>query len=409
MAFQRTTAINKILALKKPTRVIPGGTSSGKTHGIIPVLINRAASEKLKITVINETIPAAKDGPVEIFKMVMQETGRWFDSHWIGNPLEYTFGNGSKIQFKSFDSVGKAKASGKRDILFINEANHIPYKIADALMIRSNEVYIDYNPDNEFWVDEIVIPDPDTDFLRLTYHDNEAIPHQLLKKILQKKELAFFDSSLPFELLFDSRNIKNDYWANWCKVYIYGMTGKLEGTIFQNWSEIDQVPPEARLVAYVLDWGYSNDPTALVAIYEWNQKYVLDEIIYEEGLTNGDIANRFNSLGCDKSVRIIADSAEPKSIAELKKRGLKVVPAEKGSDSVRFGIDKMQETEFLITKRSVNVKDEFRRYKWATDKLGNVLNVPIDYFNHAIDAIRYFFTSKPKRRAPKRSRVIDRK
>ena len=115
--FIRTTAINKILALKQPTRVIPGGTSSGKTHGIIPVLIDRAARDKVKITVVNETIPAAKDGPVEIFKTIMEETGRWIESHWIRNPLEYTFGNGSKIQFKSFDSVGKAKASGKRDIL----------------------------------------------------------------------------------------------------------------------------------------------------------------------------------------------------------------------------------------------------------------------------------------------------
>jgi phage terminase large subunit len=395
--FKRTTAINKILALKEPTRVIPGGTSSGKTHGIIPVLIDRAAREKLKITVVNETIPAAKDGPVEIFKTVMQETNRWIESHWIRNPLEYTFGNGSKIQFKSFDSVGKAKASGKRDILFINEANHIPYKVAEALMIRSNEVYIDYNPDNEFWVDEVVLNEPDVDFLRLTYHDNEAIPPQLLKKILQKTNLAFFDPDGDWK---DPKNVKSEYWANWCRVYILGEIGKLEGVVFDNWEEIEQIPPDAKLVSLVLDWGYSNDPTALVAIYKWNQHYILDEEIYEVGLTNREIANLVKSKGLQRH-QIIADSAEPKSIKELNRLGLKVRPAQKGKDSIMFGIDKMQEQSFLVTKRSINIKDEFRRYKWAKDKIGNVLNKPIDSFNHAIDAIRYFFTSKPKAKAPK--------
>lgn len=395
--FQRTTAINKILAMKQPTRVIPGGTSSGKTHGIVPVLIDRAAKEKLKITIVNETIPAAKDGPVEIFKTVMQETNRWIESHWIKNPLEYTFGNGSKIQFKSFDSVGKAKASGKRDILFLNEANHIPYSIAEALMIRSNEVYIDYNPDNEFWVDEVVLKEPEVDFLRLTYKDNEAIPEPLLKKILQKTTLAFFDPEGDWS---DPKNVKSEYWANWCRVYILGETGKLEGVVFSNWSEIEQVPPDAKLVSLVLDFGFTNDPTALVAIYKWNNSYILDEEIYETGLTNRDIANMVKYKGL-QHVWIIADSAEPKSIQELRTHGLKVRPAEKGKDSVMFGIDKMQEQTFFITKRSINIKDEFRRFKWAKDKVGNVLNKPIDAFNHAIDAIRYFFTSKPKAKAPK--------
>ena len=402
--FQRTTAINKILALKKSTRVIPGGTSSGKTHGIIPVLIDRAAKSKVKITVVNETIPAAKDGPVEIFKTVMEETNRWIESHWIRNPLEYTFGNGSKIQFKSFDSVGKAKASGKRDILFINEANHIPYKIAEALMIRSSEVYIDYNPDNEFWVDEVVMHEPDVDFLRLTYKDNEGIPPNLLKKILQKTELAFFDSNKDWK---DPKNIKSEYWSNWCRVYILGETGKLEGVVFDNWSEIEQVPPEAKLQSLVLDWGYSNDPTALVGVYKWNDSYILDEEIYEQGLTNSDIGRMVISKGL-KSTNIIADSSEPKSIAELNKLGLKVTGALKGKDSVMFGINKMQEQKFLITKRSINIKDEFRRYKWAKDRVGNTTNKPIDNFNHAIDAIRYFFTSKPKRRAPRSNAPVKR-
>ena len=134
-------------------KVVQGGTSAGKTYGIVPIAIDKATkTPRLKMTIVAETVPAVKDGAVTIFKDVMMDTGRWVESRWISNPMQYTFANGTVLQFKAFDTIGKAKAAGKRDWLFLNEANHIHFEIADALMIRSKETWIDYNPDNELWV-----------------------------------------------------------------------------------------------------------------------------------------------------------------------------------------------------------------------------------------------------------------
>lgn len=393
--FKRTTAINKILQMKARKRVVQGGTSAGKTYAIIPVLIDRALkSPRLKITVVAETLPAVKEGALDIFINIMNDTNRWVDSNWNASSLTYTFGNKTRIQFKSFDTVGKAKGSGKRDILFINEANCISFEIADALMIRSKETYIDFNPDNEFWVHTEVLPEPNSEFLLLTYEDNEGLPPETLEDMLIKKLKAFHDCSLPNDLLFDPKNIKSGYWANWWKVYGLGQVGNLEGVIFTNWDEIETIPPEAKLVGYGLDFGYTNDPTTLTAIYEMNDERYFDELIYEVGLSNSQIANKCKDIGITEY--IYADSAEPKSIDEIKSRGIKIKGAIKGADSVKFGIQEMQDKPFHITKRSVNLKAELNKYKWAKDKDGKPLNEPIDAWNHCIDGIRYFFQTRKK-------------
>ena len=196
--FVRTTAINKIRAMKARKKVIQGSTGAGKTHGLIPVVaIDRAAKEpNIKITVVAETVPAVRDGCSDIFKTVMQETNRWIEDHWVGNPMEYTFSNGTRVQFKSFDTVGKAKAAGKRDILILNEANHIPYAIADALMTRSRETYMDFNADEEFWAHTEVLTEPNSELLELTYLDNEALPEEILEELMIKKSKAFHDPEL---------------------------------------------------------------------------------------------------------------------------------------------------------------------------------------------------------------------
>ncbi len=384
-------------------KVIQGGTSAGKTYAIIPILIDRCAKEpKLKVTVVAETIPAVKDGAVDIFKTIMQGTGRWVDSRWLGNPMQYTFANGSRIQFKAFDTVGKAKASGKRDILFINEGNHIPYPIADALMIRSKEVYIDYNPDEEFWAHTEVLTEPNSDFLQLTYKDNEALPPETLEDLLIKRNKGFFNSDLQVPELLQESNIKNKYWANWWKVYGLGMVGTLEGVIFQNWSIVESIPQGAKLVGYGMDFGYTNDPSTLIAVYKFNNKLITDELIYEKGMTNDRIAKRMKDLlGISKNDFVFADSSEPKSIAEINAYGFNVKAVTKGKDSINFGIGILQEYEIEVTARSINLIKELRKYAWDKDKEGNRLNRPIDEFNHAIDGLRYLAMMKLSKNQPK--------
>jgi len=368
--FKRTTAINKMLKMTARKKVIQGGTSAGKTYGIIPILIDKAIkNQRIKISVVAETLPAVKEGALDIFKQVMYDTNRWIEDNWNASSLTYTFGSGSRIQFKSYDSVGKAKSSGKRDILFLNEANHIAFDIADALMIRSKETWIDFNPDNEFWVHTEVLTEPNSEFLLLTYYDNEACPKETIEDLELKKQKA----------------LTSDYWANWCRVYIDGEIGNLEGVIFNNWKTINEIPKEARLLGYGLDFGYTNDPTSIIEVYLYNGQRILNEICYQKGLSNSQIAKYITTkLPC------YCDSAEPKSIDELKSYGVRAYAVTKGSDSINFGIQVMQEQDYLVTSKSVNLTKELRKYAWDKDKKTNEkLNKPIDNYNHAIDATRY--------------------
>lgn len=346
--------------------VIQGGTSAGKTYAIIPVLINMALSEpRLKITVVAETLPAVKEGALDIFKDVMLDTGRWIDPKWNASNLTYTFGNKSKIQFKSFDTVGKAKSAGKRHVLFLNEANHIPFEIADALMIRSTKkTFIDFNPDNEFWVHTEVLTEPNSEFLLLTYLDNEACPPETIEDLEIKQSKAYFD---PAGNLDDEKNIKSAYWANWWRVYGLGLIGRLQGVVLPNWSEVDGIPADAKLLYNGIDFGFSISKFASIDIYQWNGAYLLDELVYETGLTNPQAAAKMKEAGY-KRQRAYCDYAEPKSIKELKDAGINAFPCESKTDIYDYAIQKLNDREFFVTKRSVNTKEELMEWVWDEEK-----------------------------------------
>ena len=318
----------------------------------------------------------------------MKQTGRWNESGWIGNPMEYTFVNGSRIQFKSFESEGKAKASGKRDILFINEANHVPFPIADALMIRSKETYIDYNPDQRFWAHTELMDEHNSEFLVLTYEDNEALPAETLEDLLIKRSKAFVD---PNGDLQDPDNVISSHWANWWRVYGLGLTGKVEGLILTGWETIKHVPGDARALGWGLDFGYTNDPTAMVSAYHYNGFPIFHEEFYRKGLTNPKIADLIKETQL-QHLSGIADSAEPKSISEIRENGVNIRGVKKGADSIKFGIDVLQENKFYVTETSLNLIRELRSYMWEKEKGTNeFINKPANgQEDHAIDAIRYF-------------------
>jgi phage terminase large subunit len=364
-------------------RVVQGGTSGGKTHGIIPIEIDYCIKHpKTLTTFVAESIPAVKSGCVKIFKDVMEDTKRWRQDSWLGSPMQYTFSNGSIIEFKSFPNIGTAKAAGKRDRLFLNEANHIPFLVADALMIRSRETWIDFNPDNEFWAHTETLQEPNSEFLLLTYLDNESCPEETIQDLEIKMGKAFYDVNKDWN---DKKNIKNEYWANWCRVYVKGEIGNLEGVIFNNWQQIDNLPPEARLLGYGLDFGYSNDPTAIVEVYKYNDKRILNQICYEKGLSNKQISTFITT-----NMPCYCDSAEPKSIRELQDYRINAYGVTKGKDSINYGIQIIQDCEYLVTSSSLNLITELRKYAWAKDKVTNEKqNKPIDNWNHAIDAWRY--------------------
>jgi len=372
MSFQTTTAQSKIARLRKRIRIVQGGTSSSKTFSIIPLLISYAIENPMsEISIVSESIPHLKRGAIKDFQKIMILCDLYKDSQFNKSDLKYRFKNGSYIEFFSVDQPDKLRGA-RRDILFVNECNNIDFESYQQLSVRTKKfIYLDYNPTNEFWVHTELMNDKDTDFVVLTYKDNEALDKAIVKEIEKAKEKAKTSS----------------YWDNWWKVYGLGQLGSLEGVIFNNWQIIDNIPTEATLLGFGLDFGFSNDPSSLIAVFQYNDKIICDERIYATGLLNSDIIRLMNH---DKRLPIWADSAEPKSIEEIRRAGFNIKSVEKGKDSIVYGISVLQDKDILVTKPSINLIKELRSYSWDTDKAGKKLNKPIDDFNHAIDALRYF-------------------
>ncbi len=185
------------------------------------------------------------------------------------------------------------------------------------------------------------------------------------------------------------------YWANKWQVYGLGNVGSLVGAVFNNWEIIDEIPKEARLRSGGLDFGFTNDPTAVVSVYEWNGYKILDEEVYATELNNATIKDKIKASALSEA-SIYCDSAEPKSIADLKKMGIRAIGVDKGNDSIRFGIELMQRNKYLVTRRSKNLINNLRNYVWEVDRNGKPTNKPVDKHNHTIDAIRYEEMGKGK-------------
>jgi phage terminase large subunit len=367
--FLRTTSTNKILKLKKRVRIIQGGTSAAKTYGILSVLIARASAiHGLEVSVVAESIPHLRRGALKDFIKLMKWMGKWHEAQFNKSLLTYQFLNGSSFEFFSADDSSKLRGA-RRDVLYINECNNVTFESYNELAIRTKKaVYLDFNPANEFWVHTELKDEQDSDFLILTYKDNEALDNSIVQQI-EKNRLKAETSA---------------YWANWWRVYGLGEIGMLEGVIFSNWKTIDILPKEANLIGIGLDFGYTNDPTAIIEIYNYNGQRIINELKYQTGMLNSDIANAL-----PKHVPVYADSSEPKSIEEIKRYGITIKGVTKGKDSINYGIDVMQRNEYLVTSNSTNLIKELRAYCWDTDKQGTRLNKPIDTNNHAIDALRY--------------------
>lgn len=369
-----TTALKKLDKLTKRIRAVCGGTAASKTISIIQILIDKAQTDKTPTltSITSESMPHLKRGCIRDFLNIMEEHNYFDPDRWNKSDFTYTFETGSKIEFFSLDMPHKVRGP-RRQRLFINEANNIPLETFDQLEVRTeDEIWLDWNPTVEFWFYTDIQPKrDDIDFVTLTYLDNEGCPKSVVESIERRKDNK-----------------------NWWLVYGLGQLGEVEGKIYKDWAIIDDIPHEARLERYGLDFGYSNDPTAIVAIYRYNGGFILDEIAYQKGLSNKEISDILQN---QPKVLVIADSAEPKSIDEIKLYGINILPSSKGQGSVSHGIQWVQDQRISVTKRSVNIIKEYRNYMWKTDKDGKILNVPDVLYDHSMDAVRYGLTDlKPE-------------
>lgn len=356
--------------MTKRIRIVQGGTSASKTISILLYLIALAQGDKTPTltSIVSESFPHLKRGVIRDFKNILQGHHYWKDDLWNATDSTYTFETGSKIEFFSSDNADKLRGA-RRDRLFMNEANNMTFDAFEQLEVRTKEfVFIDYNPTTEFWSFTEVEKRSDTEKIILTYKDNEALSKEIVDSIEQRRDRV-----------------------QWWNVYGLGLLGETETRIYKGWQIVDNIPFEARLERYGLDFGYTNDPSSIVAIYYYNGGYILDEIVYDKGLTNKQLGDAINTQ--EVKVLVIADSAEPKSIDEIRTYGITILPSKKGQGSVLQGIQYVQQQNISVTKRSLNVIREYRNYVWTTDKDGKIINEPDHMYSHSMDAIRYGFSS----------------
>ena len=364
-----TTAIKKMSALKKRNKVIQGGTWAGKTYGILIILIDKAIKNKGKrITVVSETIPAVK-GSLKDFKNILMTTNRWDFNLFNGTDRCYSFTNGSVIEFKAFDDVSKAEAEGKRDILFLNEAPYIAFNIAWSLIGRtSDEVWYDFNPRWSSWIHDEIIPSADTDFIILKPEDNQALPEQIKQIHLEARIKAK----------------TSEYWKNWCRVYLDGEIGSIEGLVFPDIELIDEFP--GMKYEYGMDFGWTA-PSTLIKTAITDDSIYIHELFYRSQMNEQDFIQELANV--KKTDKINADSEDQRMINYLFTKGYNIHSAKKGKGSVEFGIGFLQGKKIHITKQSVSTIKEFRNLMYAKDKEGNIVRGKYEGEDHSIDAVRY--------------------
>jgi phage terminase large subunit len=385
--YKYSKAYFKILDLivsnpKETVFVIRGGQGASKTISILELLIQSLLSSTKEVSVLSSELAKMKRTVIRDYKKICKDWGVIKnESDFNKSESKHEYENDSYLDFLGADvnDVGKGF---RRDIVYINEADKMDIDTAVQFISRAKLTIIDYNPDSLFWGDDYI---NENNFITLTFEDNEYLSQSEVDSILDYKTKGFYNPNLPFELLFKDENIKNSYWANKWRVYGLGMVGSLDGVVFDNWKQIDNLPINARLIGYGLDFGYTNDPTSIIEVYKYNDTRILNEICYNKGLSNSQISKYITTkLPC------YCDSAEPKSIDELKSYGVNAYAVTKGNDSINFGIQVMQKENYLVTKNSINLINELQKYTWAKDKkTGLKLNKPIENFNHAIDAVRY--------------------
>ncbi|WP_431137469.1 PBSX family phage terminase large subunit [Psychroserpens mesophilus] len=376
--YKTTTSFEKIVTLQKPVRIVQGGKGCSKTISILQLFIFLAMSERknLILSIVAESLPNLKSGALRDFDKLLKSMGLYSKFKINHTDKTYTFGS-NVIEFFSVDGES-SRLGSRRTHLYINEADNIKFSTYLELQGRTSEFTIlDFNPRRKFWAHTELKGQEHVDFLQLNYTHNEYIPKGELESILWYRKKA---------------ETGNPFWVNKWRVLGLGELGIADGVIFENWTEIKELPQGAKYLGAGLDFGYSNDPTAITKIYKYEDKIILVESLYKKGILNSAIAKHIMNDNELYNGLIICDSSEPKTIAELRTYGISIMGVRKGKGSIISGIQIMQEYDLLLLGK--NLIEEFENYTYQKDRSGESTGQPIDNYNHAIDGTRYFFMER---------------
>ena len=369
MILQETTALRKICAMKKRIRIVQGGTSAGKTYDILLDELDEAIRQRgILTTIMSDTMPNLRHGAMRDFIKIAKETGAWDFAEWNSTYSTFVLPNGSTIEFYSADSEDALGA--RRDRLFINEANRITKDAFDQLEIRTEQkITLDFNPSNKFWAHDLLTR-PDVDFVKLNYLDNEALSDNIRNTL----ELR-----------------KGDGTSNWWRVYGLGEIGSLEGNVYEGWIPYDEIPKTAILKRYGVDFGFSNDPTAVVAVYEDEDEslYLKTELCAVKMLTP-DLIKRLQTL---PDGLFVCDNARPEIIAEMQANGLRAIPSNKTAgekmNGKRYNIELVMRRKIHYLATDKELESEYLTYAWRKKKDGTIIDEPVDGNDHILDALAY--------------------
>lgn len=350
-----------------------GGTRSTKTWSLLQLMLTIATSQRVLVSVVSESMPHLRKGAMRDFEQILEGAQAKEDKHYTHNRTGHVYGfpNGGKIEFFSADSYTKVHGA-QRDILFINECNNLEYEIFRQLAIRTSDtIFLDWNPRSRFWFEEHLEGREDCTLIHSTYKDNP---------FLTPMQIAEIESN------------RTD--SNWWRVYGLGETGSVEGLVYTNWQISQSYPTDYKREFICIDFGFTNDPTAILRVRLQGGELWVDELCYQRGMLNADIVRVLKENNTPRNADIVGDSAEQKSIAEINALGgFRAVPVTKGKGSVVAGITAVQAYKLNVTQQSLGTIDELRNYSWRRDINGNYINEPVDSYNHALDALRYGVTT----------------
>lgn len=381
----RTTALNKLQPLfnnGKRFLIVQGGMRAGKTYPILMLITSWCQQNPDQIaTIASMSYPHLSRGAIRDFQNIMKAAGIWEPERWNQSSKIETFSNGTIMEFISVDNMSAHGPA--RNLLFVNEANDMDRETFEQLAARTTgKIIIDYNPTHEFWAHTWLLKEhaDECDFIILTYKDNEALAPTIRQYIESKKPKP------------------GEKPSNWWTVYGLGQIGTLEGNIYEGWRKATPEDyKDAKLIRYGLDFGFSNDETGMVAIYQTEDDHIIiEQKLYQTGLLGSQYGDKLRAINIDPNTLIVADSARPEIIAEIKAQGFRIIGADKNAGSVLRGIDRVKQHQIIYDGK--DIEREYLSYQWRTRRSGETLDEPQDGNDHLMDALRYAIDDMNRKR-----------